>query len=186
MLNSNQMRDIDTDEDISSEMEGAYAHCRYVWRNVVRNLKNVEDIFMIGHSAGGSQITDILHSDFKFCRDKVKAVIFTDAVIGDIKDRVEKGGKKWLRDVCLQYVGDGRPTYTHRFPYKQTLQGTYGFRKPAWEMKNAICKEVCCGIDSHTLSTAYCWPDAMGRLDEILDHLENKKSYSFFKDLPKV
>lgn len=54
MLNSNQMRDIDTDEDISSEMEGAYAHCRYVWRNVVRNLKNVEDIFMIGHSAGGS------------------------------------------------------------------------------------------------------------------------------------
>ena len=110
IYNPNERRDFANENKKINEFTNMEKHSVYVYNNIVRNNKEIKEIYIVAHSMGGEcTIQILLENKEDLLNGKIKKIAFTDSVYGKNYLKLGKKGVTKFREISRNYVGSFKP-----------------------------------------------------------------------------
>jgi len=110
ILNPNERFDIDNKNQKIKEFQNMSSHCLYVYNNIIKENKNIKEIYFIGHSMGGKCIIDIIkNNENDLSNGKIKKIAFLDSAHGETYKLLSNEGKLYLRYISKDFIKSEKP-----------------------------------------------------------------------------
>ena len=105
IFNPNERKDFINEKKIINEFSTMEKHCVYVYNNIVKQNKNIKEIYIVAHSMGGECTLEILLNNKKdLLNGKIKKIAFTDSVHGESFKKLGNLGVEKFREISRNYI----------------------------------------------------------------------------------
>jgi hypothetical protein len=113
IFNPNERTDYLDDKRKIEEFPTHEEHSLYVYKNIVKNNKNIKEIYILAHSVGGDCALEILLKNREdLLSGRIKKIAFTDSVHTEEYKQLGKKGIKKFRQISRNFICSNEPVGT--------------------------------------------------------------------------
>ena len=124
IFNPNERKDFINDKKKIEIFDSMENHCIYVYNNVVKANKNINEIYIVAHSMGGECTIQILLKNMDdLLNGKIKKIAFTDSVHDKSYKGLKKEGIEQFRKISRNYICSQYPAGTFVKSYSASIGG---------------------------------------------------------------
>jgi hypothetical protein len=125
ILNPNERYDDYKDKTkVIEEFSSMDKHCKYVYKNIIKNNENIKEIYIIAHSMGGYCTIEILKENKDdLLSGKIKKIGFTDSVHGMHYKTLDENSLEILRQITRNYISSDEKVGKLISTYNESYDG---------------------------------------------------------------
>ena len=124
IFNPNERKDFINEKKTINEFSTMEKHCAYVYNNIVKQNKNIKEIYIVAHSMGGECTLEILLNNEKdLINGKIKKIAFTDSVHGERYKELGNLGVKKFREISRNYTTSNQKLGVFLNDYNNSYSG---------------------------------------------------------------